>query len=212
MSERFLFIRPDTYGDMVLFEPVLRLLRQYKPDCDIYTLIRDAYRDIVPVMPDTVHWLTFGANPYKDGPAECVEELMRLKSELNEIAPDVIVAPLYNNTWIEVVVGSWFPAARKISLGEVSTDSYTSAQLRRHFQIDPAAISFERVDVDVWMHETEKNSKLVSALCGTPISCPKPELKLTNEAEKEAEAILFRLSLHKNSWVAYGRVFAWSCK
>ncbi|MEI6259943.1 MAG: glycosyltransferase, partial [Deltaproteobacteria bacterium] len=227
MPERYLFIRPDTYGDIVLFEPVLRLLRQYKPECKIYLLIRKAYLDIAPMIPDTVHWLTFGANPYADSPVECFEELMQLKDRLNEIKPDIVVAPLYNKTWMEVVVASWYPKARKISLGDVALDCYTTDMLKQCFQIDTVSVFAERVEVSARMNECEKNSELASALCYAPLSYPKPQLKLLNEAENQVEIILSGLGLLNNSWVAccpagvanvpikkwpaekYGEVIAW---
>jgi len=227
MPERFLFIRPDTYGDIVLFEPVLRLLRRYKPDCEIFILVRKGYLDIAPMISQEIQWLTVDANPYKMSPIECCDELKQLKISLDAIEPGIVVAPLINKTWLEIVVASWYPKARKVALGDVVLDVCTVDLLNKYLQIDTKTIFTETIRISKNITEWENNLLLASGLCNQPISSCIPQLKLPNEAERQAAAILGEWELLNKSWVAccpagvsnvsikkwpaekYGQVVAW---
>ena len=227
MPERFLFIRPDTYGDIVLFEPVLRLLRRYKPDCEIFILVRKGYLDIAPMISQDIQWLTVDANPYKMSPTECCDELKQLKLSLDAIEPGIVVAPLINKTWLEIVVASWYPKARKVALGDVVLDVCTVDLLNKYLQIDTKTIFTETIRISENITEWENNLLLASGLCNQPISSCIPQLKLPNEAERQAAAILGEWELLNKSWVAccpagvsnvsikkwpaekYGQVVAW---
>ena len=199
---KFLFVRPDTYGDIVLFEPVFRLLRQYSPDCDIVMLVRSRYLDIAPVIPETIQWIGIDINPYANNPFDCKEELNRLRNRLDKIAPDIIVAPLYNKTWLEFVVASWYPEAIRVSLGNTTLDDMVVDLVSKYLQTDIMTIFSEFVEVSVNMTEWEKNIALASMLCHQPVSFLRPQLKLPGNTDKQFEIILADLGLKNKQWVA----------
>ena len=67
--KRILLLRPDTYGDLVLFEPVLRLLRHAWPGTEVGALIRERYADAVPLLAsEGVRFLTTRCDSYREAP------------------------------------------------------------------------------------------------------------------------------------------------
>ena len=233
--ERFLFLRPDSYGDIVLFEPVFRILRQYSPDCDMFMLVRRGYLDIAPMISEKIHWMGVDINPYTENPLRYGSELGQLREDLDDIVPDIIVAPLFNKTWLEFAVASWYPEARKIGMGDVISDGinvdlpegFTADLLGKYLQTDIMTIFTESVKVSATLTEWEKNISLASALCCQSVSSLKPRLELSGNADDQAEIFLAELGLKNRPWVAccpagvanvtvkrwpaakYGEVVAW---
>ncbi len=68
IPKKLLIIRPDAYGDIMLFEPVLRVLRVTLEDSEIAVLIQERYADLTPLLPAGICWLTTQCNPYRSGP------------------------------------------------------------------------------------------------------------------------------------------------
>ena len=66
---RILFLRPDAYGDLFLFEPIPRLVRHIWPEAEVGVLIRKPYADAIPLLDwDGIRVLTTDCNPYRTGP------------------------------------------------------------------------------------------------------------------------------------------------
>src|SRR5213594_2844868 len=91
IPKRLLIVRPDAYGDLVLFEPVLRLLRQAWPDTDIAVLIGERYRDLTPLIAPGIRWLTTQCDPYRQGVAGDREAFDALRQTVVSFAPDCVV-------------------------------------------------------------------------------------------------------------------------
>ncbi|MBI5591183.1 MAG: hypothetical protein HY881_11945 [Deltaproteobacteria bacterium] len=179
------------------------------------------------MISDDIRWLTVDVNPYKMSPIECGDEMKQLRLILDAIEPGIIVAPLINKTWLEIVTASWYPKARKVAMGDVALDAYTVDLLKKNLQIDIATVFNESIEISVNMTEWENNLLLASGLCHQAISSQIPQLKLSSEAEKQAEIILGEWALLNKSWVAccpagvsnvsikkwpaekYGQVVAW---
>src|SRR3954463_2518844 len=108
VTARLLFVRPDTYGDIILFEPVLRLLRAAFPQITLAVLIREQYGDITPLFADRqIEWLTTTCEPYREGPREARAELERLREVVGSFRPDWLIAPCFEHTWIEAALASF---------------------------------------------------------------------------------------------------------
>jgi ADP-heptose:LPS heptosyltransferase len=181
-----LIVRPDTYGDLVLFEPALRLLRERWPDSRIALLARAPYADIAPLFAFAIEWLTTTVHPYREGFATVGDELSRLRTEVRAFDPDCVVAACYNKTWLEAVVASWAPDARRISLGPATVDPLASILIARETGQETAAWFPEIVDVDADSHERDKNLRLASHLLGEPAPPLRPALQIPQAAHDEA--------------------------
>ena len=165
---RLLLLRPDAYGDLVLFEPSLRRLRQAWPQTEIAVLIRSRVADIVPVLDPagSVRWLTTDCDPYRQAPGDCRPELDALAEAVRSFVPDCVVAACASQTWLESAVAALFPEARRVSLGPGLTDPLVRAALEAVLPVDWAALYPERVSVEPTAREWENNQRLVSALVG----------------------------------------------
>ena len=165
--ERLLFLRPDAYGDLCLFEPVLRLVRDAWPQTEVAVLIRESYRDIAPLLSSGgVQWLTTACNPYREGPGERPAALDALRDTVRAFAPDCVVAACAEQTWLEAAVAAFLPDARQISLGPGLTDPVIRAALGAALPVDWAAIYPQRVPLGPDSSEWERNLHLASALLG----------------------------------------------
>ncbi len=162
---RLLFIRPDTYGDLVLFEPVLRLVRTAFPEMKIGVLIRESYADIAPLLGgDHYQWITTTCNPYKNGPANDPPAVEALGESVRSFAPDCVVAACFERTWLEAAVGYFAPEARQIMLGDRGFDPFVRSVLASLFPIEWDTLYPERISVAESSYEWEKNLRLVDAL------------------------------------------------
>ena len=164
---RILFLRPDTYGDLFLFEPVPRMVRHAWPETEVAVLIRQPYADAVPLFPTAdVRWLTTACNPYRESPGANPAALEDLREVVRAFAPDCVVAACVEQTWLEAAVAAFLPEARQVSLGDGLTDPVLRAALDAVVPVDWPMIYREKVSVAPEWPEWEKHLCLTSALLG----------------------------------------------
>ena len=163
---RLLFLRPDAYGDLFLFEPIPRIMRDAWPQTEVAVLIREPYRDVVPLFDQGVHWLTTACNPYREGPGTYPAALDALRETVQAFAPDCVVAACAEQTWLESAVASFLPAARQICLGTGLTDPLARSELDGILPIDWPAIYPEKVLVEPGLPEWEQSLRLAGELLG----------------------------------------------
>ena len=162
---RLLFVRPDTYGDLILFEPVLRLVRELLPRTRLAVLIREPYADVAPLIGgEGIEWLTTACNPYKEGPRDNRAAFDALRATVCAFAPDWLVAACYERTWLEAAVATFLPESRQICLGTREFDPLTRATLDAQLTINWPALYPDKVLVDEGSRDWDKNIRLVYAL------------------------------------------------
>ena len=167
LPKRILFLRPDAYGDLFLFEPVPRLVRHLWPHAEVAVLIRKPYEDAIPLIETAgVRWLTTTCNPYREGPGDNPAALDALRDTVREFAPDCVVAACNEQTWLESAVAAFLPNTRQLSLGPGLTDPIARAALATVLPVDWQAIYPEKILVDPGMPEWQKNLRLADALLG----------------------------------------------
>ncbi len=112
-----LFIRPDSYGDVILFEPVLRLLAEQWPETKIGLVAQAGRGDLAPLLPAHVRWFPLACNPHRVGSqAEpTLHALAMLKAQVDGFEPECVVAACYDKTWVEAAVAAMAPHARRVS-------------------------------------------------------------------------------------------------
>ena len=200
---RILFLRPDSYGDLFLFEPVLRILRHAWPETEVAVLIRQPYEDAIPLFPaEGVRWLTTTCNPYREGPNGNPAALAALRDTVSAFAPDCLVAACAAQTWLEAAVATFLPGTRQISLGTGLTDPLERSALEEVLPLNWSDIYSEKVAVERDLSEWEKNLRLASAMLGHTAPRWWPLARVPEPAGKRAEQILADLGLPAGGFVA----------
>ncbi len=203
LPHRILFLRPDAYGDLFLFEPVLRLVRHTWPHAEVAVLIRHTYADAVPLIAcEGVRWLTTDCHPYREGPAENPTALNSLREVVQAFAPDCVVAACSEQTWLEPVVAAFLPNVRQIALGNGLTDPLIRAALDAVVPVDWSAIYPEKVLVDPELREWEKNLRVADTLLDGEVPRWWPVASVPESARQQASQILAELGLPKGEFVA----------
>ena len=200
---RILFLRPDTYGDLFLFEPVPRLVRSVWPHTEVAVLLREPYADVVPLLAsEGVRWLTTDCDPYREGPGERPAALEALRRTVQEFAPDCVVAACAAQTWLEPAVATFLPHARQISVGAGLTDLASRVALDAVLPSDWAAIYPEKVHVDPDLPEWEKNLRLADALLGREAPRWWPVARVPGSGRERVAQILAERGLRPGEFVA----------
>ncbi|CAN5600934.1 hypothetical protein BH20VER1_BH20VER1_18770 [soil metagenome] len=199
---RLLFIRPDTYGDLVLFEPVLRLVRERWPKTSVAVVIREAYADLAPLLaPAGVRWLTTAINPYAEGLQEAGDAFGDLVEQVREFDPDCIVAACFEQTWVEPAIAARFPGTRQIRLGDCGFDVVIRASVDAETATDWNALYREKVEVETDLLEWEKNLRLAQALLGGALERRLPQLEVPELARRRATKVLAAANLEAGKYV-----------
>lgn len=158
VPRHLLFLRPDAYGDLFLFEPVPRIVRDAWPQTEVAVLVRAPHADAAPLLASKgVRWLTTTCNPYRHGPGDDPAALAALRETVRAFAPDCIVAACTEQTWLEAAVASFLPGVRQVSLGPGLTDPLVRTALDAVLPVDWHAIYPEKIPVEPARPEWEKN-------------------------------------------------------
>lgn len=224
---RLLFLRPDAYGDLFLFEPVLRIVRDAWPQTEVAVLIREPYLDIAPLLGEGVRWLTTTCDPYRESPGDNPDALTALRDTVGAFAPDCVVAACIAQTWLEAAVAAFAPDARQISLGQGLTDPMTRAALGAVLPVNWAEVYRQKIAVEPGLSDWEQNLHLASALLGREAPRWWPVAAVPPPAKAEAAQVLAASGLTAGEFVvcaaagtanveikswpseAYGETLAW---
>ena len=199
---RLLFLHPDAYGDLFLFEPIPRLLRHAWPQTEIAVLIRESYADAVPLLAsEGVQFLTTTCNPYREAPGANPTALSALRDTVCVFAPDCVVAACTEQTWLEAAVGAFLPGVRQISFGSRLIDPLARAALEEVVPVDWSAIYPKRVPVEPAEREWEKNLRLAGALLGSEAPRWWPVAHVPAESADQAAGILAEAGLSREKFV-----------
>lgn len=200
--QNILYLRPDTFGDIVIFEPVLRALTEAWPDAIHTLLVRKGYETLAPLFSEKLIWRATELNPFKSGPAEGRALLTAVLSSLAEDPPDLIIAATLNRTWFEVALAAHFPQARRIALGQGKVDPLFANALRIEYGVTAAEVFTEVVPADETEQEWQSNQKLAEYLLGVEVPEAIPGLHVSKDISARAQAVLQRHQLQAWSWVA----------
>jgi ADP-heptose:LPS heptosyltransferase/archaellum component FlaC len=199
---RLLIIRTDAYGDIVLFEPVLRILREKWPKTEIAVLIQERYADLAPLLTPRMRWLTTKCDPYHTGPAADLESLRVLRRQIADFAPDCVVAACFDKTWLEAAIAAFTPSARQVSLGAYQLDAISHILLSMAIPVSGAEIYRESVPVELDSFEWDKNLRLAGHLTGREVGRLRPQLTVPEAAGREAAAFFRDTALEPAGFAA----------
>jgi len=198
------YLRPDTIGDLVIFSSALAELQAAWPDARHTLVVRAGYETLAPLFPPSLHWHVARLNPFKQKPSACRAELAALCVEIAALAPDLIVAPALNRTWLEAAVAAHFPKIRSVVLGAQDVDPIFAAALRLELGVEVATAFSETVTAAPNTTDWENQHRLVDHLLARPrpASRPLPAVAIPAAASAEAVAVLTAAKLTPSAFVA----------
>ena len=199
---KILYLRPDTFGDIVLFEPALRELMAAWPEARHTLLIRPGYESLAPLFPGNLRWRVTPLNPFSQSPAEGRAAYDGLLAEMQKDPPDLIVGATLNRTWLEVALAARLPKARSVALGTGRVDPLFTTALALEFGATTADSLREQVEIDPNAREWENNLRLVDHLLGRKVARTTPSLAVPAARQAAANQWLAQHKLPANGWVA----------
>jgi ADP-heptose:LPS heptosyltransferase/GT2 family glycosyltransferase/predicted nucleic acid-binding Zn-ribbon protein len=200
--QNILYVRPDTFGDLVIFAPALDQLMAAWPKATHTLLVRPGYDNVAPLFPSALRWHVAAINPFKDAPDAARAEVDQLFAALAANPPDLIVAATLNRTWLEVALAARFPQARRVALGHGAIDPLFATAAQIAFGVDTRDVFSETVPVDENAQEWDNNFRLVDHLLGRAAERRVPELRVPAAAQTAAAAVLAQHGLQPQRWAA----------
>jgi ADP-heptose:LPS heptosyltransferase/GT2 family glycosyltransferase len=197
-----LISKPDTLGDLVLLEPLLRTLEQGLPGTRIRILVREAYLPLAPLLGASVEWLGIAADPFSKGPDEAWSQVEALLRVLGEEPPELILAPHRQRSWLTDALLASFPSARSIGLSGNEGDPFFAAALQHKLGLgrNPSytQVLSPAAELPEW-----RSSCLVAGLLGLQTDMiTAPTLRLPQELRDETVGLLKSLGLAPGAFVA----------
>ncbi len=196
------YLRPDTIGDLILFTPALGLFMAEWPKARHIIVVREGYESLAPLFPTALEWKVARLNPFKQRPTECRKQLASLLGELAAAAPELILAPTLNRTWLEIAVAAHFKNIRSVVLGGAEVDPIFAASLRLDLGVDPAAAFRETVSSDKSVGDVENQHRLAENLLGRKLPRELPAVDVSRESSEKARAIAAKHGLVAGRWAA----------
>jgi ADP-heptose:LPS heptosyltransferase len=197
-----LYIRPDSIGDLVIFSSALAQLLAAWPAARHTLLVRPGYDALAPLFPAELRWQVMPVDPFRQHPGEAREALAAQFGALERLAPDLIVAPALNRTWLEVAVAAHFPGARRVALGRRKVEPNFRHSVQLEFGVDPGAAFAEIVPADERKFDWDNNHRIVDHLLGRPTPRAQPSLAVPASAKARAREILTERNLPVGNFVA----------
>jgi ADP-heptose:LPS heptosyltransferase/GT2 family glycosyltransferase len=196
------YLRPDTIGDLVLFTPALGLFLDAYPKARHVLVVREGYETLSPLFPASVEWKVARLNPFKQRPAECLGALHSLLNELDELKPDLILAPTLNRTWLELAVAAHFKGVKSVVLGDAMVDPVFAASLRLDLNLDPERAFESTVPAASGSGDVESQHHFAETVIGTTLERGLPVVRVSEAARHAADRVLSTHGLAGKPWVA----------
>jgi ADP-heptose:LPS heptosyltransferase/glycosyltransferase involved in cell wall biosynthesis len=198
------YLRPDTIGDLIIFSSALAELQAAWPDARHTLVVRAGYETLAPLFPPSLHWHVARLNPFKQKPSECRAELTALLGEIEALAPDLVLAPTLNRTWLEAAVAAHFPKVRSVVLGAQDVDPIFAAALRLELGVEVATAFSETVPAAANTTDWENQHRLVDHLLARPrpAARPLPAVIIPAAAATQAATVLGAAKLSAGAFAA----------
>jgi len=201
---RLLITKYDGMGDVILFEPALRLLLDKVEGLEIAVVIREVNTALTELIELPVRWIPTKLNPYGDPKNEWNDaELKRLEESIDAFAPDRLLSGIRAFTWLDV----WAADAAGADRNHGFEQEALSAEVVTYLQE-----KLGRTELPEWQTrrvsteqpEYTANAEVAGAVFGfEPSEIPLPHLRLTSEARHGAEQLLNAIGLSRGEFVLY---------
>lgn len=194
-------IRPDSLGDLILFEPVLSVLATSWSKTRIHVLASHGAKAVAGLMPERITWhFIEGANPWA---APTAVGLDTLRQTLGGVPAGAwLVSVCARKTWWDYAAPSLGQFSRCISLGAVAPLGADRDRLAQAGLGSALAAYSESIPNAGTKHEVRRNLDCVSYLLGCSAPDIFPALRITEEAAQKASEILSETGLAEGDFIA----------
>jgi ADP-heptose:LPS heptosyltransferase len=213
---RILVLSLDTYGDLLLRQPLLHSLLE--EGHEVTVVVRRGYDALLPFLDVRLRPLVTDLNPYEAPGEDAWAEADRLRDNVAAIEPHTLVCAPCSWTWTDEWVMRQFPALERVGFRGADERASPLAALThlRPRNVPPAPEPFSReVSVAAEAPESERNAALLRALVGRE-PATQPHLELPTETVREAKEEVRALGLEPGGYVlgcpagtATSRLKAW---
>jgi ADP-heptose:LPS heptosyltransferase len=190
-----LLLRPDTMGDLVLFAPALRRLREGWPGTRLAVVIRGPYLELARLLVPGVIWIPTQIDPFASGPGNAGTELPRLIAAAREFSPELVVAACIRRSWLDTAVAAALPAARRVAFASSEEDPFFAVQARHLAGASKGAAFGETAPAASEGQDWRRNFGLVDYLLGRAVTPVEPSLSVGRDLLDGADGILHKLGL-----------------
>jgi ADP-heptose:LPS heptosyltransferase/GT2 family glycosyltransferase len=188
-APRTLVLAFDTFGDLVLRQPLLTRLAD--DGHQLTVAVRRGYDRILPFLEPRAEPSTTEINPYTPGDERIWARVDELRAALLATGPEIVVSAPFNRTFLDEALLPSFTAARRYGFRRPSTRTGS----------DGAPLLTHEVDVVEESPEVEKNRALLEAISGRTEDLSPPRILLTEEARRESARILAEHGLEPSAFV-----------
>ena len=190
-----LLLRPDTMGDLVLFAPALRSLREGWPGTRLGVVIRRPYLELARLLVPEMIWIPTQIDPFASGPGNAGSELTRLIAAAREFSPELVVAACIRRSWLDTAVAAALPAARRVAFASSEEDPFFGVQARHMAGSSEGAAFGETAPAASDGQDWRRNFGLVDYLLGRTVLPVEPSLSVGRHLLNSADGILRKLGL-----------------
>lgn len=194
-------LRPDSLGDLILFEPLLRILREAWSDTRIHVVGTRTLDAVSRMMPPGVAWHVVDEAPPFEAPTS--DAVAALRSALASIEGTAwLLSACPRKTWWDVVAPGLRGFERLISLGPVPVAESLRRALTRAGLGGALPGYLETISNPAVTHEWDLVLETAAYLIGGSVPRLRPRLCLAEPAQRSADAVLGQLALKEGRYIA----------
>jgi len=188
---RICILSLDTFGDLVLREPLFRTL--INAGHEVSVVVRTRYLEILPFINPSLIPISTSLEPYADviNEADMAATLLDLVSRIRAWGAEAIVLPLYNRSSIDELVVSHFSDIIRVGFSSGVNQSRSLEavdELLNWTRLGMADGLFSvGIAVDELSPEVEKYARLLSEWLGLKIDNNRPKLTISSKTKTDSD-------------------------
>jgi len=195
---RICILSLDTYGDLILREPMMA--RMIEAGHQVAIVTRPPITELLPFLGAGIESIGVDVHPYRPTePGPLADAIKDLERRIRDWSPDALLLPLFNRTGVDELLLGRFAGLQRIgfapgiapSMPRHDVDALTGWATSRALD----KLFTQVLPVDASLHETEKYALLMDAWLGLPLARKTPVLRLGPTERAIASAELGQLGL-----------------
>jgi ADP-heptose:LPS heptosyltransferase/glycosyltransferase involved in cell wall biosynthesis len=185
---KVLLPRLDTFGDIVLLEPLLSAIQQHWPSAELHLLVRQAYSGLAPLMPSFLHWQVTAMEPWA-----VLKRQLRADDDIMPLLNsdwDLLLQTSFNRNWLDEEIAQTMAArgTRCVRIGRAGDSS--------------SSFVGDTVPVPEFSREGDKYQIVHDVLIANGSKLRAPCLGIPADGELEANYVLGDRQLDARSYIA----------
>lgn len=194
-------LRPDSIGDLILFEPLLRILREAWSETRIHVVGTRSLDAVAGMMPSGVTWhVVEEASPFEPPTADAVAALRSTLASIE--GPAWLFSACPRKTWWDVVAPGMGGFERRVSLGPVPVAESLRRALTRAGVTGALPGYLETISNPAVTHEWDLVLEAAAYLVGGPVPRLRPRLTVAEPARQSADSVVAQLALREGRFIA----------